>query len=124
MYLAIRRCLCNPTLMDCQHDGHVLIRALACRRYISIMSSMGDPATRLVVDLAAYQPIEEGVNLSIHNVRLQQICPARRRRRFLRRRPAQGDGNPIRKEGILIIGTLATEPLRTPEHRCMHIASS
>ena len=79
------------------------------------MSSMGDPATRLVVDLAAYQPIEEGVNLSIHNVRLQQICPARRRRRFLRRRPAQGDvngANHIRKEGILIIGTaLMLQPL-------------
>ena len=79
------------------------------------MSSLGDPATRLVVDLAAYQPIEEGVNLSIHNVRLQQICPARRRRSFLRRRPAQGDANGanhIRKEGILIIGMApATEAL-------------
>lgn len=72
------------------------------------MSSAGDPATRFVVDLAAYQPIEEGVNLSIHNVRLQQICPAKKRR-FLRRRPAQGGAgsgaNHVRKEGILIIGT-------------------
>ena len=72
------------------------------------MSSGGDPATRLVVDLAAYQPIEEGVNLSIHNVRLQQFCPAKRRRRFLRRRLAHGDAasgaNHVLKEGILIIG--------------------
>ncbi len=74
------------------------------------MSSIGDPATRLVVDLAAYQPIEDGVNLSIHNVRLQQICPAKKRRRFLRRRPAQNDAtgaSHVRKEGILIIGATA-----------------
>ena len=74
------------------------------------MSSAGDPATRLVVDLAAYQPIEEGVNLSIHNVRLQQICVAKKRRRFLRRRPPVGDAangtNHVQKEGILIIGAL------------------
>ena len=81
------------------------------------MSSAGDPATRLVVDLAAYQPIEEGVNLSIHNVRLQQICVAKKRRRFLRRRPPAGDAangsNHIQKEGILIIGALS------PPHACM-----
>ncbi len=85
------------------------------------MSSAGDPATRLVVDLAAYQPIEEGVNLSIHNVRLQQFCPAKRRRRFLRRRPMQGDAtsgaNHVRKEGILIIGAhLHTEHLIALNH--------
>ena len=81
------------------------------------MSSAGDPATRLVVDLAAYQPIEEGVNLSIHNVRLQQICVAKKRRRFLRRRPPAGDAgngsNHIQKEGILIIGALSLP------HTCM-----
>ena len=81
------------------------------------MSSAGDPATRLVVDLAAYQPIEEGVNLSIHNVRLQQICVAKKRRRFLRRRPPAGDAangsNHIQKEGILIIGELSPPHART-----------
>lgn len=81
------------------------------------MSSGGDPATRLVVDLAAYQPIEEGVNLSIHNVRLQQICVAKKRRRFLRRRPPADDAangaNHVQKEGILIIGMVI------PPHACM-----
>jgi hypothetical protein len=42
---------------------------------------------------------------SIHSVRLQQICPARKRRRFLRRRASAPPGETfIHKNAILIIG--------------------
>ena len=111
--------------------------------------------TRTVVDLAAYQPLENGQanahlpprmslgmhagarrafkscmaeasfpghadrlrfapfpsqvhQQSIHSVRLQQICPARKRRRFLRRRAPAAQGSTfIHKNAILIISARA-----------------
>lgn len=71
--------------------------------------SSSEQATRVVVDLASYQPLEDGQsNQSIHSVRLQQMCPAKRRRRFLRRGNARPPGSPatnhVRKDAILIIG--------------------
>ncbi|EIE19775.1 hypothetical protein COCSUDRAFT_44590 [Coccomyxa subellipsoidea C-169] len=71
--------------------------------------SSGDPAERVVVDLASFQPLANGLsNQSIHSVRLQQMCPAKKRRRFLRRGNARPPGSPatnhIRKDAILVIG--------------------
>ncbi len=73
--------------------------------------SSGDPAERVVVDLASFQPLANGLsNQSIHSVRLQQMCPAKKRRRFLRRGNARPPGSPatnhIRKDAILVIGVL------------------
>lgn len=75
--------------------------------------SSGDPAARVVVDLASFQPLENGLsNQSIYSVRLQQMCPAKKRRRFLRRGNARPPGSPatnhIRKDAILVIGGLAS----------------
>lgn len=70
----------------------------------------------MVVDLASFQPLEDGPSSqSIHSVRLQQMCPAKRRRRFLRRGHARPPGSPatnhIRKDAILVIGA---QPLAGP----------
>jgi hypothetical protein len=66
----------------------------------------------MVVELASYQPVEDvrAEQQTIHNVRLQQLCPAKRRRRFLRRGPPPQSASPggvpnhIHKDAILIIG--------------------
>lgn len=74
--------------------------------------SSGEQGARVVVDLASFQPLEDGdlEQQTIHNVRLQQLCPAKRRRRFLRRAAPAQPGTPgavpnhIHKDAILIIG--------------------
>ncbi|BDA46825.1 probable SEC14-like protein 2 at C-terminar half [Coccomyxa sp. Obi] len=97
---------CNDFVGNVISDAPLGISVLCVKH--NRMSS-GDQGARVVVDLASFQPLEDGPSSqSIHSVRLQQMCPAKRRRRFLRRGNARPPGSPatnhIRKDAILVIG--------------------